>query len=114
MRLIKSLAILVLTLIILSNLSGCAHECTDELSWRVSPLKKTISIDQSFKLNVDGTTCSGKEKVNLNWYFESENTEIAVVDSEGYVTGKSAGNTRIAVSVGKGTIGASWVDITVK
>lgn len=101
-------------MMLLLLLSGCVDNCTEELSWYVSPSKKTISIDEGFKINVVGKTCGGKQKVHLDWSFKSEDTSIAMVDNEGYVTGKDTGNTRIAVSVGQGTVGASWVDITVK
>lgn len=114
MRFIKSFATLTLIIILLPFLSGCVHNCTEEISWHVSPSEKTISIDESFKINVDGTTCGGRKKVDLNWSFESDNTDIAFVDSEGVVTGIDTGFTRIAVSVGKGTVGTYWIDLTVK
>ena len=105
-----------LVLMVLPHLSGCVHRCTEELSWHISPSEKTISIDESFKINADAESCGGKEKVHVDWFFKSENTDIAVVDSEGSVTGKSTGNTGIAVSIGEGegTVGTSWIDVTVK
>lgn len=110
----KCLSVIVIIMFLLTTLSGCTDNCTDEISWHVSPSTITMGVDEVVKINVNSATCDNKKNVDLAWSFKSENTDVATVDSEGIVTGESAGSTRIAVSFEKAGLITSWVDITVK
>lgn len=73
-----------------------------------------IRVDENFTITVYACSCGSCEEVDMNMYFESEDPNIAEVDSEGIVTAINERTTRIKVSIDEGNFGTSFVNISVK
>ena len=100
-------------------LGGCGvlgpEVCTDDLSWRVTPTEANLTVGQSITAEAEAFRCGGKEALEEQMRWASEDPAVATVnETTGQVTAEAAGTTKIiGEDVGPYAIGPVEIPITV-
>lgn len=90
--------------------------CTDELGWRVHPTEANLMVGESTTAEAEAFTCGGKQSVQVDVRWTSENPAVAGVDeTTGRITAKAAGTTKIrGEDVGPYGIGPVEIPVNVE
>lgn len=93
--------IIAVALAVSALLGGCGglgpEVCTDELGWRVHPAEANLMIGESITAEAEAFTCGGKESLEVDVRWSSENPAVASVNEKtGRITAKGAGTTKIS------------------
>src|SRR5438132_11202877 len=84
---------------VLFLLAACGRDstapCRGTVQAQIAPAETTLAVGTSFVASVSLSACGGSQSVSDVVTWRSEDIAVAVVDTDGQVTGKSGGATRI-------------------
>lgn len=100
-------------------LAGCTEfytsNCTDDLSYRVSPTTRILAVNESFTPSAEFRGCRGSKHLDDVITWSTDNPGVVSVNATtGQVTGLSIGLARVTATGAKYGVAVPPVEVTVQ
>jgi hypothetical protein len=95
---------------------GTTEVCTDELTWKVTPMDIDLSVGESIRVTAEAFTCGGTEPLEEDMRWSSGDPHVVSVgETTGTVSAEAAGSTFVfGEDVGPYRIGPVEIPVIVR